>query len=34
MGILLKSELCQKRYKFGMQICLGVLNNVLDVIFP
>ena len=29
--ILLKTELCQKRSKFGMQFCLHVLNNVLHV---
>ena len=31
LGFLLKSELCQKRSKFRMQICLGTLNNVLYV---
>ena len=31
LGFLLKNELCQKRSKFGMQFCLGVLNNVLHV---
>ena len=29
VGILRKIELCQKRSKFRMQFCLGVLNNVL-----
>ena len=33
LGILRKIELCQKRSKFRMQFCLGVLNNVLHV-FP
>ena len=33
LGILGKIELCQKRSKFRMQFCLGVLNNVLHV-FP
>ena len=27
LGILCKIELCQKRFKFRMQFCLGVLNN-------
>ena len=31
VGILRKIELCQKRCKFRMQFCLGVLNNVLHV---
>ena len=31
LGFLLKSELCQKRSKFRMQLCLGVFNNVLHV---
>ena len=31
LGFLLKSELCQKRFKFRMQFCLGMLNNVLHV---
>ena len=31
VGILRKIELCQKRSKFRMQFCLGVLNNVLHV---
>ena len=31
LGILCKIELCQKRSKFRMQFCLGVLNNVLHV---
>ena len=31
LGILRKIELCQKRCKFRMQFCLGVLNNVLHV---
>ena len=31
LGILRKIELCQKRFKFRMQFCLGVLNNVLHV---
>ena len=31
LGILRKIELCQKRSKFRMQFCLGVLNNVLHV---
>ena len=31
LGILLKTELCQKRSKFRMQFCLGALNNVLHV---
>ena len=31
LGFSLKSELCQKRSKFGMQFCLGALNNVLYV---
>ena len=31
LGILWKIELCQKRFKFCMQFCLGVLNNVLHV---
>ena len=31
LGFLLKSELCQKRSKFGMQSCLCMLNNVLHV---
>ena len=31
LGFLLKIELCQKRFKFRMQFCLGVLNNVLYV---
>ena len=30
-GFGFKSELCQKRSKFRMQFCLGVLNNVLHV---
>ena len=30
-GILLKSDLCQKRFKFCMQFCLGVLHNILYV---
>ena len=34
LGILRKIELCQKRLKFRMQFCLGVLNNVLHVFFP
>ena len=34
LGILRKIELCQKRSKFRMQFCLGVLNNVLHVFFP
>ena len=34
LGILRKIELCQKRSKFHMQFCLGVLNNVLHVFFP
>ena len=34
LGILRKIELCQKRFKFCMQFCLGVLNNVLHVFFP
>ena len=34
LGILRKIELCQKRFKFRMQFCLGVLNNVLHVFFP
>ena len=34
MGILRKIELCQKRSKFPMQFCLGVLNNVLHVFSP
>ena len=29
LGILLKSELCQKCSKFRLQFCLGALNNVL-----
>ena len=33
LGILLKTELGQKRSKFRMQFCLRVLNNVLHV-FP
>ena len=33
LGILRKIELCQKRSKFRMQFCLGVLNNVLHVFF-
>ena len=28
---LLKIELCQKRSKFRIQFCLGVLNNILYV---
>ena len=31
LGILLKTELCQKRSKFCMQLCLGALNNVVFV---
>ena len=31
VGILRKIELCQKRSKFRMQFCLGILNNVLHV---
>ena len=31
LGFLLKIELSQKRSKFRMQFCLGVLNNVLYV---
>ena len=31
VGILRKIELCQKRCKFRIQFCLGVLNNVLHV---
>ena len=31
LGFSLKSELCQKRSKIGMQFCLGALNNVLYV---
>ena len=31
LGILRKIELCQKRFKFRMQFCLGVLNNLLHV---
>ena len=31
LGFLLKSELCQSRSKFRMQLCLGVFNNVLHV---
>ena len=31
LGILRKIEHCQKRSKFRMQFCLGVLNNVLHV---
>ena len=31
LGILHKIEHCQKRSKFRIQFCLGVLNNVLDV---
>ena len=31
VGILRKIELCQKRSKFRMQFCLGVLNNILHV---
>ena len=31
LGILLKIELCQKRSKFCMQFCSGVLNNVLHI---
>ena len=31
LAILRKIELCQKRSKFRMQFCLGVLNNVLHV---
>ena len=31
LGILRKIELCQKRFKFRMRFCLGVLNNVLHV---
>ena len=31
LGVLLKSELFQKRSKSHMQICLGLLNNVLHV---
>ena len=31
VGILHKIELCEKRFKFRMQFCLGVLNNVLHV---
>ena len=34
LGILRKIELCQKRFKFRMQFCLGVLNNVLHVFCP
>ena len=34
LGILRKIELCQKRFKFRMQFCLGVLNNVLHVFLP
>ena len=34
LGNLRKIELCQKRSKFRMQFCLGVLNNVLHVFFP
>ena len=33
LGVLLKSELCQKCSKFRMQICLGLLTNVLHVFF-
>ena len=29
LGFLLKIELCRKRSKFRMQLCLGTLNNVL-----
>ena len=31
LGILRKIEHCQKRSKFRMLFCLGVLNNVLHV---
>ena len=31
LGILFKTELCQKRSKFHMQFCLVALNNVLHV---
>ena len=31
LGFLLKSELCQKRFKFPIQFCLRVSNNVLHV---
>ena len=31
LGFLLKSELCQKRFKFRIQFCLRVSNNVLHV---
>ena len=31
LGILPKIELCQKRFKFRMQFCSGVLNNVLHI---
>ena len=31
LNILRKIELYQKRFKFRMQFCLGVLNNVLHV---
>ena len=31
VGILRKIELCPKRFKFRMQFCIGVLNNVLQV---
>ena len=34
LDILRKIELCQKRFKFRMQFCLGVLNNVLHDFFP
>ena len=33
LGFLLKIELCRKCFKFRMQFCLGVLNNVLYVFF-
>ena len=32
LGFSFKSELCQKRSKFGMQFCFGALNNVLYVV--
>ena len=31
LGFLPISELCQKRSKFRMQFCLGMLNNILHV---
>ena len=33
-GVLLKSELCQKRSKFRIQFCLRGSNNVLHVFSP